>query len=211
MTGKKVGQKTVGRYLCKCDCGKVLPVFSNSLKQGWSKSCGCLRLELGVGVKTHGETFCPEYRSWACMKARCYTKSATDYNNYGGRGIKVCMRWKNYVNFVSDLGRKPTAKHSIERINNNRHYSCGKCSECRNRNWKMNCRWATQRDQTRNTRRTRLFRYNGESMVLADWSKETGISRLTLSSRLLRFGWSTKRAFTTPPRPSYPRNRLSQK
>lgn len=198
--------------MCKCDCGKVLPVFSNSLKQGWSKSCGCLRLELGVGVKTHGETFCPEYMSWASMKSRCYNPKYTDFKNWGGRGIRVCSSWKNsYQAFVNDMGRKPTKRHTIDRIKNNLHYSCGKCRECKRRNWKMNCRWATQSEQTRNTRRTRLFNYKGKSLVLADWSKETGISRLTLSSRLLRFGWTCKKAFTTPPKPSYPRVATSQK
>lgn len=87
-----------------------------------------------------------EYTSWAEMKRRCYTKQDEAYKNYGGRGIRVCERWRtSFPNFLADMGRKPTAGHSIDRFpNNNGNYQPG------------NCRWATRKEHGRNTRRTKL-------------------------------------------------------
>jgi len=86
---------------------------------------------------------------------------------------------------------------SIDRINNNGHYSCGHCDDCIRNGWVMNCRWATMVEQARNTRRSRYLTLNGETKLLMDWAEKTGISDKTVRTRL-RAGWSVERALTTP-------------
>lgn len=90
------------------------------------------------------------YRSWAAAKLRCFYERNSSYKNYGGRGITMCLRWRNdFEAFLKDMGERPE-KTSIDRIDNDGHYSCGKCKECKDNNWKMNCRWATAKQQNEN-------------------------------------------------------------
>lgn len=115
-----------------------------------------------------GNESTPEYAAWKTMHQRC----AGAHRNYGGRGIKVCDRWSSYPLFLADMGRKPTAKHTIERIDNNGSYH------------PENCRWATRTEQAANTRRSVSLTFNGETHVLAEWSRKTGIPYETLRSRV---------------------------
>src|SRR4051812_23404648 len=98
--------------------------------------------------RTHGETnknITAEYRAWENMKSRCYIKSNTRFARYGGRGIKVCERWKNsYTYFLSDMGRRPSSKHTLERKDTDGNYG------------PENCRWATKAEQAHNTSKTVL-------------------------------------------------------
>lgn len=113
------------------------------------------------------------YSVWQGMKYRCNNPNAPAYKNYGGRGIKICMRWSNsFHNFLSDMGERPTSKHTLDRIDNDKGYSPD------------NCRWATRAEQGRNTRANRLVTYNGQTKPLIEWSEITGVNYGTLRSRL---------------------------
>lgn len=136
------GPKYQQRYLVRCDCGIEKAVRGGDLRPGHTISCGCHARQAAV---THGETRrgrrTAEWRCWIGIKQRCYDSNHRNFTNYGGRGIKICDRWReNYEQFLADMGRRPSAKHSIDRIDVNGNYEPG------------NCRWATSSEQRRNQR-----------------------------------------------------------
>jgi hypothetical protein len=99
----------------------------------------------------HGGAKSTEYYSWQSAKDRCTNPKSQSYERYGGRGIKMCERWLNsFAAFIKDMGKKPAVNFSIDRINNDRHYSCGLCIECVFNGWNTNCRWADDQTQSLN-------------------------------------------------------------
>lgn len=127
----------------------------------------------------------PGFYTWASMLRRCTYSWDQAYPSYGGRGIKVCDRWrKSFYSFIEDMGEKP-AGMTLDRIDNNGNYEPG------------NCRWATAKTQTRNRRNTRRLTYGGETRSLTEWAETKGISIATIRSRL-RWGWSDEAALSTP-------------
>lgn len=126
----------------------------------------------------------PTYNSWSGMKQRCNNPKNPTYEYYGARGIAYCERWESFENFLHDMGPAPHGL-TLERKDNSLGYS------------PENCRWATRAEQTRNTRHSRLITFNGETLLMVDWSKRMGFKPATLAGRFAR-GWTVERAMTTP-------------
>ena len=177
------------RYLtCKCDCGTVREVAYGPLTSRHSKSCGCWKTDERCSRVTHGHhrrgAKSPEYTVWDSMWQRCTNQNHKNFHHYGGRGIKVCDRWKSFEAFFEDMGERPPLM-TLDRIENSQGYS------------PSNCRWASQSQQLLNTRRTKFIEYGGRTQAMKTWATEIGINYSTLSERI-RKGWSVERAFTTP-------------
>lgn len=150
LTGRRYGKLEVleragndssrnARWLCRCDCGIQTTASGSALRSG-KKSCVCL---LG---ESHGESEpeTVEYRTWGTMIGRCYNPNAPQFKHYGGRGIRVSDEWReSYLAFLAHVGRRPSDKHSIDRINNDGNYEAG------------NVRWATSVEQNNNKRNNR--------------------------------------------------------
>lgn len=128
----------------------------------------------------------PEYRAWINMKSRCLTPSSTGFENYGGRGIKVCDRWVNSFDaFLGDVGHRPTNGHTLDRIDTDGDYEPG------------NVRWATRKEQSRNLRVNRLVTIDGVTRTLAEACEMAGMTYNTVLYRLKR-GWSLTDALHLP-------------
>lgn len=175
------------RWNCICDCGKHTSAQRWNLRAGRVKSCGCFRAD---ALTTHGcsraGNHTPEYRAWSAMNGRCQNNNLPNWKDYGGRGIRVSDRWKSFAAFLSDMGRRPSPKHSLDRIDVNGNYE------------PENCRWADRKTQNRNTRRHHFVEYQGRRMVLAEAAELAGIPFRSVESRLRRGGWSEIEALTVP-------------
>ena len=136
-------------WLCKCECGNQKILSGDSLRSGKGKSCGCLRLvvcaKMHAGNITHGDWIggkpSAEIKIWCAIQQRCLNPKHRAYHRYGGRGIKICRRWRKFENFLADMGRRPPgihgkrAKYTIDRMDNDKGY------------YKRNCKWATMKEQ----------------------------------------------------------------
>ncbi len=176
-----------GTWRCECECGASAMVHGNKLTAGRKRSCGCGSVAaraLGPqSLRTHGSP--PGYSSWRSMVARCTDPSNKSFARYGARGITVCARWAaSFEAFAADMGPRPSAGHSIDRINNAKGYD------------PSNCRWATAREQQNNRRCNVVVAAFGESMTVPAWARLRGLSRATLNGRL-RAGWPVEDALTT--------------
>lgn len=151
--GKKFGRLTVvefdsidpkngAKWRCVCDCGHEIVVLSHNLRTGNTKSCGCIPSENArILSASHGLSRTAEYTTWVNMIQRCTNSKSTYYGSYGGRGIKVCDRWlHSFLAFYEDMKTKPSAKHSIDRIDVNGNYEPN------------NCKWSTDSEQMSNRR-----------------------------------------------------------
>lgn len=132
-----------------------------------TKKTRCARAVKHGGFAKHGKCNTPEYRTWCRMLVCCYNKRDSRYYRYGGRGIRVCKRWKNFPNFLADMRTKPTPAHTLDRIDNNGNY----CKE--------NCRWATRKEQARNTSRTVKIKMCGGTFPLSDILEKFRIPKST--------------------------------
>ena len=200
LTGKRFGKlvviKTAGKtkngaYLwqCKCDCGNEIIANVGNLKNGHTKSCGCLRVDrCKTNFTKHGLEHTRLYGIWSDMRLRCYDEKNIAYHRYGGRGITICDEWKNDVKAFYDWATANGYKDSltIDRIDNDGNY----CPE--------NCRWATVKEQASNRRSNILVTHNGKTQTMKEWANEVGIPYKVVWARVQKLGWSAERALTDP-------------
>ena len=132
----------------------------------------------------HGGSHTRLYNIWSSMKSRCMNENDLAYDNYGGRGIRVCDRWTDFSLFREDMGDRPRGM-SLDRIDNEQGYS------------PENCRWASRSTQNRNRRDRRMVTHIGRSMLISDWAKETGLNVSTIWARINK-GWDEALAVSTP-------------
>jgi len=145
------------------------------------RECEALAAKRRVRSKPFGS----EWVSWRKMHERCSSPKAVHYSRYGGRGIKICVRWSSFKNFLKDMGAKPTAKHWIERINNDGNYTPN------------NCRWATRAEQGQNQSTNHKLSYMEQTLTIAEWSRRTGIRSTTIRMRL-KANWSVADTLSAP-------------
>ena len=175
------------QFLCRCDCGTERVVTAARLKNGNSKSCGCLRREkTAEACTTHGLSKHRLFPTWNAMMHRCYSPASPAFPRYGGRGIFVTERWHDVRAFIKDLEPSYRERMSLDRIDNNGPYS------------PENVRWASAETQSRNTRRNRMLTHEGRTMTLFEWAYELGLKPGTLWKRIAS-GWSIEDALTRPP------------
>lgn len=148
--GRKSGN---GYWWLRCDCGVEFIAYGGNVTRGLTRSCGCLHSETtSQAARTHGETVAfsksPEYACWVQIKTRCYNPNYIEFHLYGGRGIRMCDRWReSFEAFLADMGRKPSPAHSIDRYPDpDGHYE------------PSNCRWATATQQAQSRRKINMDR-----------------------------------------------------
>ena len=181
---RKSGELT---WLCLCECGELATVRGYYLRSGHTTSCGCAAKERWtLEVTKHNGCGTPEYTVYRSMLQRCNDPNYKSYPRYGGRGISVCEAWQeSFPQFLQDMGPRPTAKHTIERIDNDGDYEPG------------NCRWATRKEQAFNRSRTHRVTMHGITKSLKEWSETMGLPYKTVHQRVKR-GMDYEKALTTP-------------
>lgn len=181
-------KKGRSRWLCRCKCGTERIVAGSNLRTGESKSCGCEQYKYLSDLNSvHHKEPRRLYNIWANMKSRCYNPQNLSYKNYGGRGISVCEEWTHdFISFREWAFSNGYADDlSIDRIDNDGDYT------------PLNCRWATNEEQSNNRRSNVQIEYEGEVHTLAEWRKKIGITKSAIEGRRNR-NWSVERMLNEP-------------
>lgn len=190
LTGHKFGKLTVMEvdglatnktymWKCLCECGKEIITRGTILRNGTSKSCGC-----GNNEGLHHTRI---FKIWQGIKQRCTNSNYDKYDNYGGRGISICNEWLDFMVFYRWSNENGyTNKLTIDRKNVNGNYE------------PSNCRWITNKEQQHNKRNNHIITFNNKTQTVTQWAEELGMVANTLITRILKYGWSTERALTTP-------------
>lgn len=198
LTGRLFSRLTVFGYAgkrghnqhwwCECQCGVITKVSAANLQHRHSTSCGCFQREYmahkqATHCESRGKGVTVEYAAYALAIQRCNNPNNQDYSNYGGRGIEC--RLTSVMDVLDTIGRRPSPRHSIDRIDVNGHYEIG------------NIRWSTQQEQQNNKRNNKMLTVNECTQSVAMWAREKGMKPLTIYNRLYR-GWSAEDAVTQP-------------
>lgn len=198
LTGQPFGRLTVleraenknGRvyWKCECACGNITNIQADRLVAGTTQSCGCLNKErVKQSNSTHGMSNTPEFHTWEGIIKRCTNPKAIGFKRYAGRGITICDEWRHdFMAFYNHVGKKPTSKHTIERINNNLGYKPG------------NIKWATRQEQANNTRRNHNITLHSWTMNVTQWAKFIGVKQGTISERINHYNWPPAKAIFQP-------------
>lgn len=164
-------------WLCRCDCGQSARRQTNTLRGAGLKSCGCVN---GEAQRIHGHRGSARggtatYRSWQSALRRCHSPDSKDFYRYGGKGVEVCVAWRNdFTKFLSDMGERPSGTSLDRWPNPSGNYEPG------------NCRWATPTEQARNRCNTTWTEFRGEFMPVAEVADRLGISVASAGLRLKR-------------------------
>lgn len=186
----KSNRNNIEYWIFKCDCGnQTIKSIYQIQKLNGTTSCGCdFTHRRQIAQIKHGFFGTAIYNIWTHMIARCHYELNDSYKRYGARGIIVCAHWReSFNNFYSDMGDRPTPKHSIDRIDPNGNY----CKE--------NCRWATSKQQCNNKTNNFHVEYEGKIYTISQLSEKYSIDRRVLRNRIVR-GWDIKTALFTPVR-----------
>lgn len=182
---------------CLCDCGNSKAIAAGSLKRKASRSCGCLNAEvMSQRFTTHGKSGDPVFAIWNAMIQRCHNTNSKQWEDYGGRGIKVCQPWHTFENFYSDMGDPPFKGAHLDRLRNHEGYS------------KANCHWTTRTVNLNNTRRNQHVWVGDTLMTLSNLVRLCGLNYTTVYQRLYRYGTPSAEVlkgsnmYPTPVRPA---------
>lgn len=156
------GKGSKARWNCRCRCGAQVVLFETHLLRGMSGSCN------------HGTSKWPEHTSWEAMHDRCNYEAHQAFHRYGGRGVLVCERWENFLNFFEDMGPRPEGMTLDRFPDKDGNYEPG------------NCRWATPQQQQNNLSSNRFVEYQGEQFTVSELARKLGVNYETLYSRVTR-------------------------
>ncbi len=199
------GKSRIQYVWCLCDCGSRVLGNSTHIKYGNTISCGCWKIDHPSRLK-HG--YAPLkgkrekiYKTWQGIHKRCRPGNSKSDRKYYEKGIKVCDGWSGingFENFKKDM--MPITGKSLDRINNDLHYSCGNCDECKAHKWGLNCRWADDKTQSNNRGEfNNWVEIDGKKMTFTQASRYLGFNnQRTLQSRVKNLGWSIEKAMYTP-------------
>lgn len=195
LTGKRFGKLLVleraessnsgrTRWRCKCDCGSETIVDGFLLRNGKTKSCGCLKYSKRNGYINEKNKRL--HSIWANMKSRCNNKNSKSYSVYGGKGIKVCKDWEKFLDFQNwAIANGYSDELTIERLDVNKNY----CPE--------NCCWIPKSEQAKNRTCTYKIMHNGKEKNLTELCKELNLNYKRIHNRIHKLGWNVEKAINT--------------
>ena len=182
VTSRSTNRAKKPRWNCVCDCGRSTVVNGADLRSANTTSCGCFRSENNPNKKHGFSKNSRAYGIWCGMRKRCLNPKDSAFANYGGRGIFICERWSDFINFLADMGEPPQKSSQIERKNNDGPYS------------PENCVWATPMEQAKNRRSNLKITINGETLCLSDWCGRLGLNYHAIRARIKVLGWNPNKA-----------------